>query len=120
LASPGLGERVKRVLLVDSDEAFGNVLQEVLGESGYSIRQVFAPGQAIAEIGNSDTDAILLNLASEEQSQRYLLRSASELPSAPPIITFGWGKHVASALQLFRDGAVDCHKSRLPPDGNDA
>jgi two-component system, NtrC family, response regulator HydG len=107
LGSPSIGERLKRVLLVDSDEAFGNVLQEVLGESGFSIRQVFAPQQAIAEIGNSDIDAILLNLESEEKAQRYLLRSASELPFAPPIITFGWSNHVASALQLFRDGAVD-------------
>jgi len=95
------------VLLVDSDEAFGNVLQEVLGESGFSIRQVFAPQQAVVEIGNSDIDAILLNLEVEEKAQRYLLRSASELPFAPPIITFGWSNHVASALQLFRDGAVD-------------
>jgi two-component system response regulator HydG len=107
LGSPSFGEAVKRVLLVDPDEAFGNVLQEVLGESGYSIRQVFAPQHAIAEIANLDIDAILLNITSEEQGQRCLLRSASELPSAPPIITFGWGKHAASALQLFREGAVD-------------
>jgi len=107
LGIPSFGDRVKRVLLVDPDEAFGNVLQEVLGESGYSIRQVFAPQPAVAEIANSDIDAILLNITSEEQSQRFLLRSASELPSAPPIIIFGWGKHSASALQLFRDGAVD-------------
>lgn len=107
LGSPGFGDRVKRVLLVDSDEAFGNVLQEVLGESGYRIRQVFAPHQAITELGNSDTDAILLNVASEEKSQRDLLHSASELPFAPPIIAFGWGKHVGSALQLLRDAAVD-------------
>jgi len=102
-----MGERVKRVLLVDADEAFGNVLQEVLGEPGYAIRQVFTPHQAIAEISSTDADAILLNLASEEQSQRYLLRMASELPLAPPIITFGWSEQIASALQLFRDGAVD-------------
>src|SRR5437763_2047972 len=107
LGSPSLGERVKRVLLVDPDEAFGNVLQEVLGESGYSIRQVLAPQQAIAEITSSDIDAILLNLASEEHSQRYLLRAASELPCAPSIITFGWGKHAAFGLQLFREGAID-------------
>jgi two-component system, NtrC family, response regulator HydG len=107
LGSPSFGDRVKRVLLVDPDEAFGNVLQEVLGESGYSIRQVFAPQPAMAEIANRDIDAILLNITSEEHSQRFLLRSASELPSAPPIIIFGWGKHSASALQLFRDGAVD-------------
>src|SRR5256885_13266092 len=107
LGSPSSGERIKRVLLVDPDEAFGNVLQEVLGESGYSIRQVLAPQQAIAEIASSDIDAILLNLASEEQSQRFLLRSASELPFAPPIISFGWGKHGCSVLHLVRDGAVD-------------
>jgi two-component system response regulator HydG len=107
LGSTSFGDAVKRVLLVDPDEAFGNVLQEVLGESGYSIRQVFSPQQAVAEIANGEPDAILLNITLEEQSQRYLLRSASELPSAPPIITFGWGKHAGSALQLFRDGAVD-------------
>jgi two-component system response regulator AtoC len=98
---------VKRVLLVDQDEAFGNVLQEVLGESGYCIRQVSTPQRAIAEMGTADTDAILLNLASEEESQRHLLRMASELSLAPPIITFGWSNQVASAVQLFRDGAVD-------------
>jgi two-component system, NtrC family, response regulator HydG len=107
LASPSISERVKRVLLVDQDEAFGNVLQEVLGESGYNIRQVFTPEQAIAELGSNDTDAILLNLACDEQAQRYMLRMAAELTFAPPIITFGWSNQVASALQLFRDGAVD-------------
>ncbi|HKW17727.1 MAG TPA: sigma-54 dependent transcriptional regulator [Terriglobales bacterium] len=107
MGSPSISERVKRVLLVDQDDAFGNVLQEVLGESGYNIRQVFTPEQAIAEIGSTDTDAILLNLAADEQSQKYLLRMAAELPFAPPIITFGWSNQVAAALQLFRDGAVD-------------
>jgi len=92
---------------VDADEAFGNVLQEVLGESGYCIRQVFTSQHALAEISAGDFDAILLNLDLEAQSQRDLLGMASELPLAPPIITFGWNHQVASALQLFRDGAVD-------------
>lgn len=107
MGSLSFGERVKRVLLIDSDEAFGNVLQEVLGESGYSIRQAITPQQAVIEIGNDDLDAILLNLAFQDQAQQDLLRSVSDLPSAPPIITFGWGKHAACALQLFREGAVD-------------
>ncbi len=105
--SSSIAERVKRVLLVDPDEAFGNVLQEVLGDSGYNIRQVFTPQLAISELTGSDIDVILLNLASEEQSQKYLLRMASELPLAPPIITFGWNNQIAAAMQLFRDGAVD-------------
>jgi DNA-binding NtrC family response regulator len=107
LGSSSFGDTLKRVLLVDPDEAFGNVLQEVLGEAGYRIRQVFAPQQALSEIANNDIDVILLNISPEEQSQRYLLRAASELPSAPSIITFGWGKHAAFGLQLFREGAID-------------
>ena len=107
MGSSSFGDTLKRVLLVDPDEAFGNVLQEVLGEAGYRIRHVFAPEQALSEIADQDIDVILLNISPEEQSQRYLLRAASELPSAPSIITFGWGKHAAFGLQLFREGAVD-------------
>src|SRR5207248_5083367 len=43
----------------------------------------------------------------KDNASRFLLRAASELASAPPIITFGWGKHAAHALELFQDGAVD-------------
>jgi DNA-binding NtrC family response regulator len=108
LASSSFSENVKRVLLVDPDEAFGNVLQEVLGEAGYSIRQIQNPNLAVAEIASGAVDVILLNLEfRKEDSPEHLLRATSELPVAVPIITFGWGKHSASALNLFQDGAVD-------------
>jgi DNA-binding NtrC family response regulator len=99
---------IKRVLLVDPDEAFGNVLQEVMGYDGYCVNQVPNPQAAITEAINGETDVILLNLAcGKENAPQFLLRAAADLPSAPPIISFGWGKHSASALQLFQDGAVD-------------
>jgi DNA-binding NtrC family response regulator len=95
-------------LLVDPDEAFGNVLQEVLGDAGYSINQVPNPQAAVTEINSGETDIILLNLeCGKENAPHFLLRAAADLPFAPPIISFGWGKHSASALQLFQDGAVD-------------
>jgi DNA-binding NtrC family response regulator len=98
----------KSVLLVDADEAFGNALQEVLGYDGYSVSQVPTPQAAIAGTTNGETDVILLNLGcGNENSPQILLRTAADLPTAPPIISFGWGKHSASALQLFQDGAVD-------------
>jgi DNA-binding NtrC family response regulator len=99
---------VKRVLLVDPDEAFGNVLQEVLGVDGYSINQVPNSQSAVKEINSGETDVILLNLeCGKEKVPHFLVRTASDLPFAPPIISFGWGKHSASALELFQDGAVD-------------
>ncbi len=116
LANSAILEKTKRVLLVDPDEAFGNVLEEVLQGEGYSIRQVPTPQAALTDIGKagadaeSETDVILLNLdcgAEDGQSHRYLLRAVSDLPFALPIISFGWVKHSRSALELFQDGAVD-------------
>jgi DNA-binding NtrC family response regulator len=114
LASPVGSEKTRRVLLVDPDEAFGNVLEEVLADEGYSIRQVPTPQAALSEIGrgdaDSETDVILLNLdcgTENGQSHRYLLSAVSDLPFPLPIISFGWVKNSRSALELFQDGAVD-------------
>src|SRR5215475_691607 len=110
VASPALVVRPKRVLLVDPDEAFGNVLQEVLDDAGYNIHQVFTPQMALPELARCENDAILLNLdCGKESDQAYqvLLRAASDLPTAPPIISFGWSKHSKAALELFRSGAAD-------------
>ena len=109
-------EKTKRVLLVDPDEAFGNVLEEVLAGEGYNIRQVLTPQAALSEVGKADSgaeadaDVVLLNLdcgIEDGQSHRYLLRAVSDLPFALPIISFGWVKHSRSALELFQDGAID-------------
>jgi two-component system, NtrC family, response regulator HydG len=98
------------VLLVDPDEAFGNVLQEVLGDSGYKIKQVLDPRAAIAEIDAAKTDVILLNLDCGEslmQHARFLLRAASDLALAAPVISFGWARDSATAAEVFQDGAAD-------------
>jgi two-component system, NtrC family, response regulator HydG len=110
LASPTLAESPKRVLLVDADEAFGNVLGEVLAGAGYDIRQVSSPQSALGELDCELTDVILLNLDCGTEGVdccRDLLRTAADRPSAPPIISFGWRKQFKAALELFQDGAVD-------------
>lgn len=109
MASPSLSPKTTRVLLVDPDEAFGNVLQEVLNEAGYQISQVTAP-QTVLPRSDAQPDVILLNLDSSKenpQSYRTLLRAAFDQPAAPPIIAFGWRKDAGAALELFQDGAVD-------------
>ena len=110
MASPTLAESLKRVLLVDADEAFGNVLGEVLAGAGYDIRQVPRPQSALVELDSDQTDVILLNLDSDPNgidACRELLRTAADRISAPPIISFGWRKQFKVALELFQDGAVD-------------
>ena len=110
MESLSFAENPKRVLLIDADEAFGNVLNEVLSDAGYEIRQVSNPRLALSELDSDYTDVILLALdcgTYDVESCRELLRAAADRVSAPPIISFGWRKKFKAALELFQDGAVD-------------
>lgn len=110
MSTPVLAEKVRHVLLVDPDAAFGNVLEEVLGGIGYEIRQVVSPAAAFGELNAARTDVILLNVDAWGENSvtcAQLLSSAEELPVSIPIVTFGWGKHPKAVLELFRHGALD-------------
>lgn len=110
MGNPVLSENAKRVLLVDPDEAFGNVLEEVLGLEGYVIHQVLSPEAALPELENESNDVVLLNVDrwnQDSQGTRHLFRAAADLPVSLPIISFGWAKHSKAALEVFQHGALD-------------
>jgi len=110
LGNPALLENPKRVLLVDPDDAFGNVLEEVLGAEGYSIRQALCPQLALPELVNGLSDVVLVNVDhwnQESQAIGQLLRGAADLPVSLPIVSFGWAKHSKAALEVFQHGALD-------------
>jgi DNA-binding NtrC family response regulator len=104
-------ERGRQVLLVDPDEAFGNVLQGVLG-SGYTLRQVSRTETVTCELNRNDIDIVLVNLDTRAghqpgQAAADFLTLISDRPAAPPVIAYGWDKQRQSAIQAFRQGAVD-------------
>jgi len=110
LANPVLTGNAKRVLLVDPDDAFGNVLEEVLSAEGYSIRQVLSPQLALPELLNGLSDVVLLNVDhwnQESQAIGQFLHAAADLPVPLPIVSFGWAKHSKAALEVFQHGALD-------------
>ena len=103
-------EKIRHVLLVDPDVAFGDVLDEVLGDSGYSIRQVPSASAVVPFWKTVETDVILLNVdvwAKDCQACSQLLSQAAEIPLSVPVVAFGWSKHSQTALELFRQGALD-------------
>jgi two-component system response regulator HydG len=110
LGNPVLTGNAKRVLLVDPDDAFGNVLEEVLSAEGYSIRQVLSPQLALPELLNGLSDVVLLNVDhwnQESQAIGQFLHAAADLPVPLPIVSFGWAKHSKAALEVFQHGALD-------------
>ncbi len=101
----------KHVLLVDADEAFGDVLQGVLGEQ-YVLSQVASVEDGSAQLENQEVSVILLNMdlpdeKQAEQAVRGFLWAASDRPAEIPVIAYSWDERRQKALQALHDGAFD-------------
>ena len=101
----------RNILLVDSDEAFGQVLRHVLG-SDYLLRQASSLAQAMASLEADSPDAILVNfddpLATElGRDSNQLLQAASEKTVPVAVIAYSWDGHGSRAQEAFRSGAFD-------------
>ncbi|HLQ52286.1 MAG TPA: sigma-54 dependent transcriptional regulator [Terriglobales bacterium] len=101
----------RHILLVDPDEVFGHVLQQVLG-TGYSLRQVSTVVTGISLMDASEVDVALLNLDLQNgnpsaEDPLALVRLASERDLAPPVIAYGWDTRRKKAIEAFQHGAVD-------------
>lgn len=108
---PSSSPRVKRILLVDPDEAFGQVLQQVLG-SGYAVQLASSIETGIGKLDAKELDVVLLNLDlqpgdSNTVGSCALLQAAVERTPDVPVIAYGWDKRRERAMEALQHGAVD-------------
>lgn len=106
-----LGSAPRNILLVDSDEAFGQVLEQVWGND-YVLQQASSVKQAIARLDAEMPDAILVNFdlspdAVERQDSYELLHAASDKAVPIPVIAYSWDRHGQRAREAFWQGAFD-------------
>ncbi len=105
---------VKHILLIDPDEAFGQVLQQVLG-GHYTLRRVSSVETGIRLLASKELDVVLLNMDLRNGSGDpcALLQAASERPAAPPVIAYSWDVRREVAMQAFQQGAADFFEQPL-------
>jgi DNA-binding NtrC family response regulator len=100
----------KQIILIDRDQAFGQVLQKVLGP-GYLLRHISTPALALAQLDPDQIDVVLLNLdvesASPADESSPLARFASERDSDVPVVAYGWDPRGKKALAAFQHGTFD-------------
>ena len=100
----------KHVLLIDPEEAFGQILQNVLGD-GYTLKRAASTQGVTDHIDLRGVDVILLNLDSNGESTledaRILLHASSDHAEAPPVIAYGWDARRRKAVEALQFGAVD-------------
>jgi DNA-binding NtrC family response regulator len=99
------------ILIVDPDQAFGPVLQEILGPR-YNLRLVPSIEAALRQLECSEIDVVLLNLDSRKSpaisdDPFFLLRAISERSPSLPVIAYGSGRSREIVLQAFREGIFD-------------
>ena len=104
-------ESGKNILLIDPDEAFGQILQKVLGQ-GYTVERVSTVQAGIEKITAKAVDVVLLNLDlpngnSNLEGAGTLLQKRSESADAPPVIAYGWDARRRRAVEALQLGAVD-------------
>jgi DNA-binding NtrC family response regulator len=108
---PTSNQCVKHILLVDADEAFSQVLQQVLG-SGYALRRASSVEAGISQLDDKDLDVVLLNLDLQADSPiapgfRALLQTVAERAVDLPVIAYGWDKLRERGMEALQHGAVD-------------
>ncbi|HEX9112198.1 MAG TPA: hypothetical protein VF845_12020, partial [Terriglobales bacterium] len=97
----------KSVLLIDSDEAFGQVLQPLLGQS-YLLLQESSATAATAIFDSELIDAVLLNLdTADHQENSRLLQAATNRDVPLPVIAYSWEAGGQKFLDAFKEGAFD-------------
>ena len=101
----------KNILLVDCDEAFGEVLRHVLG-IGYLLSQASSLQEAVAKLEADSPDAVLINFddsTGQQAGQDFypLFQAASDQTVPVSVIAYSWDGHGSLAQEAFRAGAFD-------------
>ena len=99
----------RKVLLVDPDEAFCQVLPQVLG-TDYRLRAVTTIETAITQF--DDVDVLLLNLDSAgaiggEADALSFMRSTADREYTAPVVAYGWDARGKKSIAAFQHGAFD-------------
>ena len=101
---------IKRVLLVDPDEAFGAALRRVLS-SEHALVHVQSVEDSIPQLRSDSIDVALVNWDQPSRADHSdclaLLSKAREPGVAPPVLGFSWDSRRETALAAMREGAWD-------------
>jgi len=107
-ASSSENKNVQNVLLIDTDEAFGLVLQPLLGNR-FRLLQEPSATAGIEKLDSETIDTVLLSLdtPNSEADSRRLLQAANDRDLPLPVIAYSWEVGGQKVLNAFKDGAFD-------------
>jgi two-component system, OmpR family, response regulator CpxR len=96
-----------RVLLVDDEQDFAEVLAERLETRGFSVQKAFNGDDAISLISNQDADVVVLDVLMPGRNGVEILREIKQLKPLTEVIMLTGHATIESAIEGMKLGAYD-------------
>ncbi|MDD3992434.1 MAG: sigma-54 dependent transcriptional regulator [Desulfobacteraceae bacterium] len=107
---------MEHILVVDDEAIIRTTLERILTEEGYQVTSVSTGAEALAHLGRSEVDLVLLDLNLPDRNGIDVLRQAKELdPDLLVIVVTGYAS-VESAVEALKLGAYDYIKKPFKAD----
>lgn len=106
-AADGGSDDSRRVVILDTDPGVRWALEKGLIRSGYSVRAVSTPGEALSAANAGDIDGIILELLPEAGLTEEVLTALLETSSHPRIVCVSVDSNPQTVIDCIRRGASD-------------
>lgn len=103
----GVGMHKARVLLVDDEEMFVEMLAERLEARGLEVAKAFEGDQALEKVQEKDYDVVILDVLMPGKSGVDVLREIKQLKPLTEVIMLTGHATVDTAIQGMKLGAYD-------------
>ena len=98
---------MKRVLIVDDEDDFRNIVKDILTDEGFKTAEASDGLDAIRIFGNNSFDAVLLDLRMPGMDGIQTLRELKKIDSRIPVIILTAFGDIPTAVQAVKQGAYD-------------
>jgi DNA-binding NtrC family response regulator len=96
-----------KILVVDDEEVMRDVLGNVLGAEGYSVRFAATGPDALAELRESPKDAVILDLMLPGMSGLEVLDEMKKIDADLPVLMLTAQASIETAISAMKKGAFD-------------
>jgi DNA-binding NtrC family response regulator len=107
-------ERNAKILLVDPDEGLRTLVSGTLAGAGYQVSTAASPPEAIAVLGRSAHDAVIVALSAHSDDGEVAVTEIRRQAGDPPILLMADPARVRQAVSILGGGSEDY--LQRPPD----
>lgn len=106
----------KRILIVDDEENFRNVLTVILKKEGYEVEGAANGKEGLGRVGESTFDHILCDIRMPQMDGLEFLQEAKKIGIETPIIMMSAYGTIDTAIEAMKMGAYDYISKPFKPD----